>query len=73
MRRRDPLAAHNERMKLAANSVNAVGLAVVALGVVRPLIDPAVAAGIVLVAHLVVALVMHGLAHYILGQLEIDA
>ena len=44
----------------------------VALGVV-PLIDPAVAAGVVLVAHLVAGLVRHGLARYILGQLETDA
>ena len=40
MRRRDELAAHNERVKLQATTSNAVGLAVLALGVVRPLIDP---------------------------------
>ena len=39
MRRRDRLAGFNERAKLAATSVNAVGLAFIALGVVRPLVD----------------------------------
>ena len=50
--------------------MNAVGLAAVALGVVPSLIDPTLAAGIVPVAHLVVAMVVHGLAHDIPGQSE---
>lgn len=34
MRQRDRVGAHNERVKLLANSINAIGLAFVALGVV---------------------------------------
>jgi hypothetical protein len=67
MRRRDELAAHNERVKLTATTINAIGLAFIALGIVRPFVDPEtpVAVG-------VVGLVCHAVAHYILKQMETD-
>ena len=35
MRQRDPVGGHNERVKLLGTSINAIGLAFIALGVVR--------------------------------------
>ena len=72
MRRRDELAAHNERVKLQATTSNAVGLAVLALGVVRPLIVPDVPIEWSIVIFGAVALAGHALAYYILKQLELD-
>ena len=72
MRRRDRLGAHNERVKLGANSVNAVGLAFVALGIVRPLVDPDVNIGIAGFVFGTTGLALHALAHYILKQLETE-
>lgn len=72
MRQRDELGAHNERVKLGANSVNAVGLAFVALGLVRPLVDPEIGLSFSSFAFAATGLVLHALAHYILKQLETD-
>ena len=72
MRRRDELGAHNERVKLGANSVNAVGLAFVAFGIVRPLVDPDVGLSLASIVFAGAGLALHCLAHYILKQLETD-
>ena len=73
MRQRDRLGAHNERVKLSANSVNAVGLAFVALGIVRPLVDPDVGLALASFVFGATGLALHGLAHYVLRQLETEA
>lgn len=70
MRRRDKLAAHNERVKLMASTINAIGLAFIALGIVRPVVDPETAIGIGGIVFGVVGLVCHAVAHYILKQME---
>jgi hypothetical protein len=72
MRQRDPVGGHNERLKLLATSINAIGLAFIALGVVRPIVDTTVSLNLDSIAYLVGALALHGLAHYIVSQVEID-
>lgn len=72
MRQRDRVGAHNERIKLLANSINAIGLAFVALGVVRPLVDRDVGMSIETIGYIAGALAIHVLAHYIVSQVEVD-
>lgn len=72
MRRRDRLAAFNERAKLAANSVNAVGLAFIGLGFVRPIVDTATELTWNTAGYLATGLALHAVAHYIVGQVETD-
>ena len=72
MRQRDPVGGHNERVKLLATSINAVGLAFVALGFVRPVVNADIPLSADSAAYLVGALAVHGLAHYIVSQVEID-
>ena len=66
MRRRDELGAHNERVKLTATTINAIGLAFIALGVVRPFVDPETSLAIGSVVFGMIGLVCHAAAHYIL-------
>ena len=73
MRRRDDLAAYNERVKIRATTANAVGLAVLALGTARPLIDDDVPITWKIGLFCFVALAGHLAANYILGRLETDA
>ena len=73
MRRRDRLAAFNERLKLAATTANAFGLAVAGIGVLRPLIDADVDPTWKIVVYIVIAVALHGLAQYIVSQVETDA
>lgn len=63
----DPVAAFNERVKLRATSLNAIGLGVVAYGAIRPLIDaePAVA-----LWRPLGGLALHACAHHVLGALR---
>ncbi|WP_299652737.1 hypothetical protein [uncultured Jannaschia sp.] len=72
MRQRDPVGGHNERVKLLGSSINAIGLAFIALGVVRPIVDATVSLDLNSLIYLVGALALHGLAHYIVSQVEID-
>ena len=72
MRRRDELTAYNERLKLGATTVNALGLAVIAVGVLRPLIDADAGPSWGIALYVVVAVVLHVLAHYIVSQVEVE-
>lgn len=72
MRRRDEVGAYNERLKMLATSINAIGLGVIGLGTVRPFIDPEIGIGIAAVASIGVALVLHGTALYIVSKVETD-
>ena len=72
MRRRDRLVGFNERAKLAATSVNSVGLAFIALGVVRPLADGGDTLSLDSIGYLIAGLALHGLAHYSVSQVETD-
>lgn len=81
----DPVAVHNERMKLLAGFFNALGIGLVGVGVLAPLASwlgqvagaapagaPGVAGAILPLAALWMALglALHGLAHYVLGRLK---
>ena len=72
MRRRDDLAIHNERVKLAVTILNAIAIAFFGLGVARPLIDGDVAITPMIVVHFVVAVAAVRVAYVVLGQLKTD-
>jgi hypothetical protein len=59
----------NDRIKLFANFVNALGLGLIAIAVLRPIIetggDP-----LRIGLWFLTGLALHGLAHYILGHLS---
>lgn len=69
-RRRDPLLIHNERMKLLAGFLNAIALGFVGFSFLRPLVEGTVAFDTTLAIWIGTGLVLHVLAHYILGYLE---
>jgi hypothetical protein len=60
----------NERVKLAANSGNAIGLALFAIAVLRPVIEIGSDDYRVVPVWAAVGLALHGLAHYILGHMR---
>lgn len=72
MRRRDPLATHNERVKLSANSLNAIGLGFVAYALLRPLVDGTAQLDAGFLVWPVTGLAMHLAARYILRYLEVE-
>ncbi len=72
MRQRDRLAAYNERVKLVATTSNAIGLAFIALGIVRPTVDPDLSIGLAGTVFGVIGLACHGASHYILKHLEME-
>lgn len=72
MRQRDRLMAHNERMKLGATTANALGLAIVAVGILRPLFDNQASATWVMAIYLMFAVAFHCLAHYVVSQVEME-
>ena len=75
---RDDVAVHNERTKLLAGFVNALAIAVIAVGVLAPVIAAlggataaASGGGLVLTPVCgVLGLALHGAAHYILGRMK---
>jgi len=70
MRRRDPLAIHNERVKLRAGFLNALAIGFLGFAFLRPLIEGTLRLNLITVAFLLTGLALHGLAHYILRYLE---
>ena len=69
---RDRLATFNERVKLFAGFLNALGLGLIGFAVLRPLADPD-GAGLGASAWWGAAgLAFHGLALYVLGRLRKD-
>ena len=70
---RDPLATFNERVKLFAGFVNALGLGLIGFAVLRPLADPE-GAGLDTSAWWGMGgLAFHAVALYVLGRLRKDA
>lgn len=67
---RDALAIHNERMKMLAGFVNAVGLGLIGFAVLRPLTDSLDNAAWATLGWGLAGLAMHGLSHYILGNIR---
>ncbi len=69
-RLRDDLLAHNERVKLFAGFLNAIGLGLIGFAVLRPLIENAMNADLATLWWTMGGLAMHALSHYILGYLR---
>lgn len=72
MRRRDPLATHNERVKLRAGFLNALGLGFLGFALLRPLVDGTLSINLLTAAFLITGLVLHRAADYILRYLETE-
>ena len=72
MRRRDPLATHNERVKLRAGFLNALGIGFLGFAFLRPLVEGTFALNLLTVVFLATGLVLHRSADYILKYLETE-
>ena len=70
---RDDLATHNERVKLFAGFLNAIGLGLIGFAVLRPLTDEAVPVSGLTLLWGCVGLALHAAAHYILGIMRKEA
>ncbi|MBY4891667.1 hypothetical protein KUL25_02685 [Rhodobacteraceae bacterium N5(2021)] len=71
-RRRDPLATHNERVRLRSNFLNALSIGFLGFAFLRPLVDGTLILNVLTLAFLVTGVVLHGVAHYILRYLETE-
>lgn len=69
-RLRDDIVVHNERVKLFAGFLNAIGLGLIGFAVLRPLTADGVAMGAPTLWWGLTGLVLHGVAHYILGMMR---
>jgi hypothetical protein len=59
----------NERLKLFANFLNAIGLGLIAIAVLRPAIETGGDPWRIVLWFLV-GLALHGVAHYVLGHMR---
>jgi hypothetical protein len=73
MRRRDPLVTHNERVKLLATTLNALGLGLFGYAVLRPMVDGGVRLDAVFAVWCATGLALHVVAHYLLAYPEKEA
>lgn len=65
------MAAFNERVKLLGGFVNALGLGLIGFAILRPLTESLVSGATwAAMAWGIVGLAMHGLSHYILGNMR---
>lgn len=60
----------NERLKLAANFLNAVGIGLIGIAVLRPIVETGATSYLTLAGWSFAGLAIHGAAHYILGYLR---
>ncbi len=67
---RDPLASHNERVRLFATFVNAIGLGLIGIAVLGPLSADIANATVATLYWGVTGVAMHGAAHYVLRYLR---
>ena len=67
---RDPLAAYNERVKLFAHFLNALGLGLIGFAVLRPLTESLGNANLSALWWGMTGLAIHGIAHYIMGNIR---
>ncbi|AHM05588.1 hypothetical protein roselon_03330 [Roseibacterium elongatum DSM 19469] len=72
MRRRDPLATHNERVKLRAAFLNALALGFLGFAFLRPLVEGTLTLNLLTVSFFLTGLVLHRAADYILKYLETE-
>lgn len=66
----DPLTINNERVKLFANFVNAVGIGLIGFAILRPVTESLSNASSATIWWGGAGLVLHGLSHYILGYIR---
>jgi hypothetical protein len=71
-RLRDPLATHNERVKLRAQFLNALAIGFLGFSFVRPLVEGTLSVDVLLVGNVIAGLVLHRAADYILKYLETE-
>lgn len=69
---RDRLATRNERVKLVAGFLNAIGLGLIGFAVLRP-ITSGVNPSLLSLWWSVVGFALHALAHYVLGYIRKEA
>ena len=67
---RDPLATHNERVKTLAGFLNAVGIGLIGFAVLRPVTEALANATLSSLWWGLGGLALHGLAHYVLGEMR---
>lgn len=66
----DPLVSFNERVKLFAGFINAIGLGLIGFAILRPLAESLSNANLSTLWWAAVGLAMHGVSHYILGRIR---
>ena len=67
---RDPLAGYNERVKLFANFLNAIGLGLIGFAVLRPLTESLNNATLSTLWWGMTGLAIHAIAHYVVGRIR---
>ena len=67
---RDPLAGYNERVKLFANFLNAIGLGLTGFAVLRPLTESLSNATLSTLWWGMTGLAIHAIAHYVVGRIR---
>ncbi|KFI24207.1 hypothetical protein CG51_18570 [Haematobacter missouriensis] len=60
----------NERLKLAANFLNAIAIGLIGIAVLRPVVETGAVDYFALAAWTLAGLALHALAHYVLGYLR---
>mgnify|MGYP001209323719 CR=1 FL=1 len=60
----------NERLKLAANFLNALGIGLIGIAVLRPVVETGATSYLALAGWSFAGLALHGASHYILGYLR---
>lgn len=70
---RDRLTAYNERVKLFANFVNAIGLGLIGFAILRPVTESLSNTALSSLWWGAAGLALHGLSHYILGYIRKEA
>ncbi|MEL6913323.1 MAG: hypothetical protein AAFP13_02355 [Pseudomonadota bacterium] len=70
---RDEIVIENERVKLAAGFVNAIGIGLIGFAILRPLVDFTLLSPLTAVLWGALGLVWHGASHYILGYMRKEA
>jgi hypothetical protein len=73
VRRRDPIATWNERVKLLAVTLNAVAIGLLGFAVLRPATEDVAMLSFTSGFWAVVGLAFHGFAHYVLSMLRKEA
>lgn len=66
----DPLAGHNERVKLFANFLNATALGLIGFAVLRPLTESLGNANLSTLWWGMTGLALHGISHYVMGRIR---